>query len=204
MATTRVPGTTRPVRYLKRDTFSWRSCGSAGCNPPIGTESYMTRQLSGWDHIWGLLQFDCLLVDESTLVMNDHVRVHWTIFWLIVDRRPADHEARGSAQGRDRKAQRLPRGDSRLTHTRKHVTFEPCWHIEMRDMSAAFASDVQPNCTRLKDRGRDDDTRDTYEIGDGSGLYQKRSARGPRRCRISCSPPTPSSRNCIKRLPLLS
>lgn len=47
---------------------------------PIDTQDDVTRELSRRDHVGRFLEFDRLLVDESTLVVDDHVRVEGTIF----------------------------------------------------------------------------------------------------------------------------
>ena len=38
----------------------------------------MSGEFAYWDHVRGFLEFESLLVDESALLVDDDVWIHWT------------------------------------------------------------------------------------------------------------------------------
>jgi hypothetical protein len=51
---------------------------------PIYRQKHMLWEFTHGNHVGGLLELHCLMVDEATFGVDDHVGVHWTIFSLAL------------------------------------------------------------------------------------------------------------------------
>lgn len=128
---------------------------------PISTQRNMSWKLSCGNHVGRLLQFDDLLIHECAFVVDDDIRIHWTIFGLSVN-------GRATAMVTDMSlAVAMPHLlHVRLARSGQREAFQSSRYVLLCDMSAAFASNVQTDSPRRQHRGGNDNSRNANQAGD--------------------------------------
>lgn len=149
-----------------------RTGNNPGAERSVRRKEHMPGQLSDGDHVWRLLELDCLRVDKFTLVVQDDKGVG-TALDLVV------HRLVGRVA--------VPRQDKAAEAARDG---------ENLCVLAVTAHDAQMGCARRQRRRANDNSGDPDELGNGVGVKvahtQQVGGQLERDLDIRCLRPLPS------------